>query len=273
MGKADRTADGTADGNPDRGTHPMSPQPPVPGPIRYHAVRLFLKGLASVYVRARVQGAELLPASGPYIICFNHPSWLDPIVLAAHWPDRQRRLFIFGPREQDMSTGLRNRLITWTRRGVPFKPRSQDVMHATRHAVAVLETGACLAIAGEGRLSDHEGEILPLETGLAHFAVLARVPIVPAAIIGSRWVHFGSRVEIHIGAAVHPGDFGRGKSAAREMTDVMQERLSAMLAGVPDREPPGWFGRTLSEAFNDRPWLDEAEPTDADDGPIGSAAR
>src|SRR3990170_1480442 len=147
----------------------VSAEPIVPGPMRYHAVRLFLKVLTGVYVRTSVQGRERLPSAGPYIICFNPPSWLDPVFLAAHWPDRDRRLFIFGPREQDMSTGARNRLITWTRRGVPFKPRAQDVADVTRRAVAVLKTGACLAIAGEGRLSDHEGTILPLETGLAHF--------------------------------------------------------------------------------------------------------
>jgi hypothetical protein len=32
-----------------------------------------------------------------------------------------------------------------------------------------------------------------------------------------------------------------------------------MLEGVPDREPPGFFGRTLSDAFNERPWLDGDE--------------
>ena len=83
-------------------------------------------------------------------------------------------------------------LITWTGRGVPFQPKAQDVMDATRRAVAVLKSGACLAIAGEGRLSDYEGRILPLETGLAHFSRLAHAPIVPTAIIGTRWVHFGS---------------------------------------------------------------------------------
>ena len=237
----------------------MTAQPRVPGSLRYHAVRLFLKIIASAYVRAGVEGAERLPPAGPYIICFNHPSWLDPIVLAAFWPDRHRRLFIFGPREQDMSRGIRNRMITWTRRGVPFKPQSQDVLDTTRRAVAVLRTGACLAVAGEGRLSDHEGEILPLETGLAHFSAMAGAPLVPTAIIGSRWVHFRSRVEVRIGEAVYPADFARGKEGARAMTDVVQARLAAMLAGVPDREPPGWFGRTLSEAFNDRPWLDEVD--------------
>ncbi len=238
-----------------------------PGPIRHQVVRLILKVAVSAYVRTSIIGAERIPERGPYIICFNHPSWLDPIFFAAFWPDRDRLLYIFGPREQDMSSGFRNHLINWTRRGVPFKPHAQDVLDVTRRATAVLKSGACLAIAGEGRLSDHEGEILPLETGLAHFARMAGAPILPAAIIGSRWVHFGSRVTISVGEPVHPGDFGRGKPAARAMTDVAQERLQALLDGVEDRDPPsGWFGRTISEAFNDRPWLDESE--DEARGPI-----
>jgi 1-acyl-sn-glycerol-3-phosphate acyltransferase len=232
---------------------------PVPGPLRYHFVRLVLKAVVSAYVRTDVIGAERLPSVGSYIICFNHPSWLDPIFFAAGWPDRRRLLYVFGPREQDMTTGIRNHVINWTRRGLPFKPDSQDVINVTRRTVAVLKTDACVAIAGEGRLSDHEGQILPLETGLAHFARMAHAPIVPAAIVGSRWVHFGSRVSIRVGDAVHPDDFGRGKAGSRAMTDEVERRLQALLEGVGDREPPGRVGRTISEAFNDRPWLDEMD--------------
>jgi 1-acyl-sn-glycerol-3-phosphate acyltransferase len=234
-----------------------------PGPVRYHAVRLVLKGLLATYVRTTVEGVDRLPASGPYIICFNHPSWLDPIFLAAAWPDRDRPLYIFGPREQDMSVGIRNHLITWTRRGVPLKPAAQDVIDVARRSVAVLRSGACLAVAGEGRLSDHEGRILPLETGLAHFARLAPAPIVPTAMIGSRWIHLGSRVRIRIGDAVHPEGYPRDKAGAVAMTGEVQARLQALLEGVVDRDPPGRLGRTISEAFNDRSWLDEASATTA----------
>lgn len=230
---------------------------PGPSEFRYRLVRLGVKAIVNGYVGTRADGAENLPPSGGYIICFNHPSWMDPGFLAAAWPDRERRLFIFGPREQDMSTGIRNRFITWTGKGVPFKPDSQDVMDVTRRATALLKAGACLAVAGEGRLSEHEGEILPLETGLAHFAMIASVPIVPTAIIGSRWVHFRSGVRIRIGSAVHPADFPRGRAGAQEMTEVVAGRLSGLLADVEDRDPPGWFGRRFSEAFNDRPWLEE----------------
>ena len=52
------------------------------------AERVAEAGVTRAYVRTRVVGAERIPARGPYIICFNHPSWLDPIFFAAYWPDR-----------------------------------------------------------------------------------------------------------------------------------------------------------------------------------------
>jgi 1-acyl-sn-glycerol-3-phosphate acyltransferase len=248
-----------------------------PGRLRYQAVRLALKAVTSAYVRTSVSGAEHIPPAGPYIICFNHPSWLDPVFIAAYWPDRERLLYVFGPRERDMRVGVRNRLITWTRRGVPFKPGAQDVIDVTRRAVAVLGTGACLAIAGEGRLSDREGAILPLETGLAHFARLAGAPIVPTAIVGTRWISFGSRVSIRIGRPVHPAGFAAGKLGARAMTAAVETEFTGLLAGVEEREPPGWLGRTISEAFNERPWLnepaDEAAGRDSiDEAAVGDSA-
>jgi 1-acyl-sn-glycerol-3-phosphate acyltransferase len=231
---------------------------PGPGPFVYHLVRLGLKAIASAYADVRVVGFERVPVRGPYILCINHPSWLDPVVMAAFWPDRERRLFIFGPREADMRRGIRNRLITWTGRGVPFKPAAADVLDATRRATAVLRSGACLVVAGEGRLSDHEGEILPLESGVAHFAQLARAPVVPTAIVGTRWVHFRSRVRVTAGEPVDPADFPAGRAGAQAMTEAIEARLRALLAGVRDSSRPGPVGAWLSEAFNDRPWLEDA---------------
>ena len=51
--------------------------------------------------------------------------------------------------------------------------------HPGRHAprgTAVLRRGDLLVVAGEGRLSDEENRILPLESGVAHFAMLAACP-------------------------------------------------------------------------------------------------
>jgi 1-acyl-sn-glycerol-3-phosphate acyltransferase len=236
--------------------------PPAPGPIRYHAVRLVLSAVARAYVRFRIDGQENIPDE-PYILCINHPSWLDPIVLAAAWPD-DRRLSIFGPRERDMSTGIRNHLINWTRRGVPFQPGGTDVLDATRRATAVLRRGDLLVVAGEGRLSDEENRILPLETGVAHFAMLAGVPVLPTAIIGTRWVAFGRTVRFRIGRAVYPPPSGgmRGRAsraAAVTLTEQLQSELERLLEDVQPSQPPGPVGRLVSEAFNDRPWLTDPD--------------
>ena len=217
-------------------TAPSSVAPPVPGRIRYHALRLALKAVVRTYTDPRVEGRGNIPAGGPYIICFNHPSWLDPPYLAAEWPDRERRLYIFGPREADIGSGLRNAFIRWTRRGIHFKPGGADALDATRRSVAVLRAGDCLAIAGEGRLSDHEGSILPLETGIAHLARLAEAPILPTAIIGTRWIHFRSRVVIRIGAPVHPGDYPVGKDG---LPDLDRRRHGRRGAG------PGFSRRSM----------------------------
>ena len=241
-------------GAPDRGRPAVRPGP---SPFVYHFVRLGLKAISGAYVRIRVEGAVRLPPEGPYIICFNHPSWLDTIVLASSWPDRTRRMLIFGPREADMSVGIRNRLITATGRGVPFKPAGADVIDATRRAVTVLRAGDCLAVAGEGRLADREGEVLPLETGLAHFAQMAGAAIVPTAIIGTRWVRFGKHIRVVIGDAVDVRAFPRGHDGARAMTAAVEVELRRLTAGAEDGPRPGRFGAWLSEAFNDRPWLDD----------------
>ena len=41
-----------------------------------------------LFFRVRVAGLEKLPASGPYIICPNHQSYVDPFVLCGVLPYR-----------------------------------------------------------------------------------------------------------------------------------------------------------------------------------------
>jgi 1-acyl-sn-glycerol-3-phosphate acyltransferase len=219
--------------------------------------------VTGAYVRVTVEGAERLPLDSGYIVAFNHPSWLDPLFIAGWWPDRTRLVSIFGPREQDMSVGLRNRLITWTGRGVPFQPGGADALDATRRSLAVLRAGGVLAIAGEGRLSDHEGDPLPFEPGVGHFAQLAKVPVVPLSVDGTRWVSLGSRVRLTIGEPIAPASFGPGRAAAAALSAAVRARVVDGLAGVTDRPRPGPIGAWISEAFNDRPWLDE-QPTGSD---------
>lgn len=237
------------------------PLPPVldpPGGLKYNFIRYGLRFFVGCYLRVRLEGAHRLPLDEPYLVCFSHPSWVDPMILVAHWPAK-RWLYIFGPREVDMQVGWRNGLIRWGRIAVPFRPAKDDLLDTTRRAVGVLKRGYLLAIAGEGRLSDREGEIMPLQEGPAFFALRAGVPIVPVAVIGTRWLSFGKRVVVRIGDALPTEGKRADRETIAEVTRDVESRIRELLVGVKDEPPPGPFGRWFTEVFNERPWLDEEQ--------------
>ena len=52
----------------------------------YRLARGVLKPIYYLYYNIRVEGKENLPANGPLIICANHYSTIDPIILAISLP-------------------------------------------------------------------------------------------------------------------------------------------------------------------------------------------
>src|SRR5439155_9072546 len=162
------------------------------------------------------------------------------------------RLYFFGPKEEDMTRGGRNRLMSWAGNAVPYRPGKNDLLDATRRVHTVFAAGGVLAIAGEGRIHAGEHQIMPLNEGSAYFAVRSGVPIVPVAINGTTWYSFGSRVRIRIGEPIPTS--GRPTSAAvRALTDATRAALLELAADFPERSRPGRFGMRLTELFNDWP--------------------
>jgi 1-acyl-sn-glycerol-3-phosphate acyltransferase len=224
--------------------------------------------MTRAYLRVRLTGRERLPA-GPAIYCFNHLSWADPFVLLAVLPFRPR-LFFFGPKEEDMRAGGRNRLMSWTGTPIPYRPGKDDLLGATRRVSAVLAAGGVVAIAGEGRIHAGEAELWPLSDGAAYFALRARVPIVPLGINGTSWLRLGGRISVTVGEPILPS--GRPtRDAVDQMTRQTWDALHDLVREAPELPVPGRFGRWLTNAFNE--WPEGSRAATADAGRRHTVAR
>jgi 1-acyl-sn-glycerol-3-phosphate acyltransferase len=223
---------------------------PIRRTIRYWLTRGASTVIVKSMLRVSVEGRERLPRE-PYLLCFSHESWVDPFVLMAVLPWRPR-LFFFGPKEEDMTVGGRNRLMLWAGNAVPYRPGKNDLLEATRRVQAIFKGGGVLAIAGEGRIHAHENEILPLSEGAAYFALRSRVPVVPVTVNGMTWFSIGSQVRIRVGEPI-PVEGRPTREAVNALTARTWTAMHELAAGFPERRRPGRLGAWLTELFNDWP--------------------
>lgn len=221
---------------------------------RYRGVHAFLGLVARIYSRVRVEGVERLPA-GPAILCFTHQNWADPFYMFAAIP-RRPRMYFFGPEQEEMRRGARNRLMRWTGVVVPYKPGSRGLVGATARVELLMAQGAVVAAAGEGQIHAGESIVLPLRKGPAYLALRADVPLVPVAINGTSWLGFRRVVRIRIGMPISMTRKTSGRPTVDDVSSLtaqMQSALETLVEGFPDQPRTGRVGRWLTELFNDWP--------------------
>lgn len=139
---------------------------------------LFASGLG---IRCTVTGMEHLPARGPYLLCPNHQSYLDPFIVAGVLPfDVVRQMFYVGATEY-----LQHPLTAWGARQVGLVAVDPDaaLLPAMRVAAFGLRSGRVLLLFPEGERSI-DGTVRRFKKGAAILACSLRVPIVPVAIDG-----------------------------------------------------------------------------------------
>src|SRR5262249_46360026 len=95
------------------------------GPFQRWVRHWFSRTVAGLIIKTwfhvEVVNPERFPTA-PAVLCFNHLSWLDPLLILATFP-ADPRIHFYGPKQEDLRTGRRNRFMWWTAVPVPFSPQ------------------------------------------------------------------------------------------------------------------------------------------------------
>ncbi len=134
--------------------------------------------IAWLLFRPKVAVTEHIPPQGGVLIVSNHPTYLDPVLLAIVSP---RPLSFVAKRPLFSVTFVRTFL--WLTDCIPVEQDAPD-RRALRLSIQKLKSGDALVIFPEGTRSDH-GRLRPFQLGPALIAAEAQVPIVPCGIAGT----------------------------------------------------------------------------------------
>jgi long-chain acyl-CoA synthetase len=129
----------------------------------------------------KVSGIEKLPANGPYIICSNHQSFLDPLILGSILPPSVfKKVFAIGTSEI-FGEGLMLRLARSLR--VIVVDPDANLVPAMRAGAFGLRQGRWLVLYPEGERSI-DGTPRTFKKGAAILSIHMQVAIMPVAIDG-----------------------------------------------------------------------------------------
>lgn len=187
----------------------------------YKFVVTLAKILTFIMYRTKVSGAENIPKDGAFLLCGNHISAYDPIILASiskrplHFMAK-KELFKFRPLGAFLkSVGA-----------FPVDRKVAD-MQAYRHSMTLLKEGHGFLIFSQGtRMTDFDNA----KSGVAVFALKSGAPIVPVGITGP--FRFRGKVEVHIGEPISMEKYHGQKVKSElvdEVMDTISQRVTALL--------------------------------------------
>jgi len=154
--------------------------------------------------RLRCEGREYIPRSGPALICANHQSVLDPILMGLACDRRlnylaRKSLFQYAPFRW---------LIQWYD-AIPIEREGMG-LSGMKATLRRLRDGEMVVIFPEGTRTE-DGRIGPLKPGFCTLARRSRVPLVPVVIDGAHrawpktqrwprpapiWIQFGPAISV-----------------------------------------------------------------------------
>ena len=189
--------------------------------------------------RIQIEGMENVPRSGAYLLCSNHQSFLDPVILLAVLPLRVlMRMFAVGTSE--IFGGGLMRAVARLLRVVVVDP-DVNLVSAMRAGAFGLRHGLGLILYPEGERSI-DGTPKTFKKGAAILSIHLQVPIVPVAIRGAfqswpRGKPFQKMapIKIKIGKPLQPpAELQASEEAYAKLTAELKAKVVEMWGDIRD---------------------------------------
>src|SRR6266852_8207274 len=204
---------------------------------------IYLFGLDRFHLKMR--GLENLPEKGPYLLCSNHQSYIDPLVMAGMLPWGLFRNTLALGTSDIFGKGFMRRLARWIRT-VVLDPDA-NLIPAMRAGFFGLSQGRILVLYPEGERTN-DGNPTVFRKGAAILSIHAQAPIVPVAIEGfyEAWPRHKTfpkfaRLQLVFGKPIQPPPLNEASEAAYErLTSELKSSVVAMwqeLRGKDSRAP------------------------------------
>jgi 1-acyl-sn-glycerol-3-phosphate acyltransferase len=213
-----------------RGQLPLAPTPICGGPV-YSLGRWVIASWLRGAARARLEGREHIPATGPLLVAANHVSDLDPPLLAALFP---RPLAFMGKAEL-----FEPRWLGWlfAYAGVIPVRRGATERRSLDRALAVLARGQAVAVFPEGTRYA-SGVLGRAHPGVGLLAARSGAPVLPVAILGTeRIVTIGDWLR-RPRLIVRCGPLLPGEAAPRAGSAYYQRRADEIMLAIARLLPP-----------------------------------
>lgn len=151
----------------------------------YETLRFVIGPMIKLRLRLRIDGQENVPDLGPALIVCNHRSSLDPVILAYCVPNRYIN---FGAAAWSWNIPVYGQLHQWVGAFPLNLSGGKDAVDQLARGRELLDDGELVGMFPEGGETildpGKADKVRRFKTGFARLALQARVPIIPAAIIG-----------------------------------------------------------------------------------------
>lgn len=144
----------------------------------YDLSRIAVRVVGGLLFRLRLVGIDRFPHKGAALVCSNHQSYFDPILLGGLCDRRMNYL----ARESLFKSRLLGGLMRWYD-AIPVRRDGMSIS-GLKETLRCLKHGELVVIFPEGTRTE-DGEIAPMQSGFCMLAKKAGVPLVPVAISGA----------------------------------------------------------------------------------------